>query len=121
MKSVLQSQQAGLEFAVSGVPNAEFLVMLLTVKLSESFQLVDLDVAALDSALQRRAKLVHLAIVLHREDFFISSVSQRRSAGGQIPAATTIPPLNPSSAPSPTPELGQLELAGFEAPLHALV
>jgi hypothetical protein len=32
MKSVLQSQQAGLEFAVSGAPNAEFLVMLLTVK-----------------------------------------------------------------------------------------
>jgi hypothetical protein len=37
MKSVLQSQQAGLEFAVSGAPNAGFLVMLLTVKLSKNF------------------------------------------------------------------------------------
>jgi hypothetical protein len=71
MKSVLQSQQAGLEFAVSGAPNTEFLVMLLTVNLSKSFQLVDLDVAALDSAFQRRAKLVHLAIVLRREDFLL--------------------------------------------------
>jgi hypothetical protein len=52
MKSVLQSQQARLEFAVSGTPNAEFLVMLLTIKLSENFQLIDLDVAALDSAFQ---------------------------------------------------------------------
>jgi hypothetical protein len=71
MKSVLQSQQAGLEFAVSGAPNAEFLVMLLTVKLSKNFQLVDLDVAALNSALQQRAKLVHLATVLRREDFLL--------------------------------------------------
>jgi hypothetical protein len=37
MKSVLQSKQAGLEFPVAGMPNADFLVMLLTVKLSESF------------------------------------------------------------------------------------
>jgi hypothetical protein len=37
MKSVLQSQQARLEFAVAGMPNADFLVMLLTVRLSESF------------------------------------------------------------------------------------
>jgi hypothetical protein len=71
MKSVIQSQQDGLKFAVSGAPNAEFLVMLLTVKLSENFQLVDLDVAALNSAFQRRAKLVHLAIVLSREDFLL--------------------------------------------------
>jgi hypothetical protein len=50
MKSVLQSQQAGLEFAILGAPNAELLVMLLTVKLSENFQLVDLGITALDFA-----------------------------------------------------------------------
>jgi hypothetical protein len=37
MKGVLQSQQAGLEFVVPGAPNADFLVMPLTVKLSKSF------------------------------------------------------------------------------------
>jgi hypothetical protein len=37
MKSMLQSQQARLEFAVAGAPNADLLVMPLTVKLSESF------------------------------------------------------------------------------------
>jgi hypothetical protein len=68
VKSVLQSQQAGLEFAVSGAPDADFLVMPLTVKLSKSFQLVDLSIAALDFALHRCAKLVHLAIILCRED-----------------------------------------------------
>jgi hypothetical protein len=68
VKSVLQPQQAGLEFAVLGAPNTNFLVMPLTVKLSKSFQLIDLSIAALDFALQRRAKLVHLAIVLRRED-----------------------------------------------------
>jgi hypothetical protein len=68
VKSVLQSQQAGLKFAVPGAPNADFLVMPLTVKLSKSFQLIDLSIAALDFALQRCAKLVHLTIVLRRED-----------------------------------------------------
>jgi hypothetical protein len=72
MKSVLQSQKAGLEFAISGAPNAELLVMLLTVKLSEGFQLVDLGITALDFAFQRRAKLVHLAVILRREDVSLS-------------------------------------------------
>jgi hypothetical protein len=50
MKSMLQPQQARLEFAVTGAPNADLLVMSLTVKLSKSFQLIDLGVVALDSA-----------------------------------------------------------------------
>jgi hypothetical protein len=67
-KSIFQSQQAGLEFAVAGAPNADLLVMTLTVKLSESLQLIDLGIAVLDFALQGHAKLVHLAVVLHREN-----------------------------------------------------
>jgi hypothetical protein len=72
MKSVLQSQKAGLEFAISGAPNAELLAMLLTVKLSEGFQLIDLGIMALDFAFQRRAKLIHLAVILHGEDVSLS-------------------------------------------------
>jgi hypothetical protein len=35
-KSFLQPQQAGLDLAVAGTPNADLLVMTLTVKLPES-------------------------------------------------------------------------------------
>jgi hypothetical protein len=73
MKIVLQSQQAELDFAVLGAPNADFLVMPLTIKLSKSFQLIDLSIVALDFALQRCAKLVHLAIILRREDSLLLS------------------------------------------------
>jgi hypothetical protein len=71
VKSVLQPQQAGLELAVPGAPNADFIVIPLIVKLPKSFQLVDLSIAALDFALQRHAELVHLAIVLRGEDSFL--------------------------------------------------
>jgi hypothetical protein len=71
MKGFLQPQQTGLDPAVVGTPNADLLVMMLTVKLPESLQLVDLGVAAFDYALQGRAKLVHLAVVLRREDSFL--------------------------------------------------
>jgi hypothetical protein len=71
VKSVLQPQQTGLELAVPGAPDADFIVIPLIVKLLKSLQLVDLSIAALDFALQRHAKLVHLAIVLHGEDFFL--------------------------------------------------
>jgi hypothetical protein len=37
MKSVLQSQEAGVELAIPGMPKAEFLVVLLAVKLSKRF------------------------------------------------------------------------------------
>jgi hypothetical protein len=50
-KSLFQPQQAGLDPAVAGAPNADLLVMTLTVKLPESLQLADLGVAALDFAL----------------------------------------------------------------------
>jgi hypothetical protein len=72
-KSFLQPQQAGLDPAVAGTPNTDLLVMTLTVKLSESLQLVDLGIAAFDFALQGRAKLVHLAVELRREDSFLLS------------------------------------------------
>jgi hypothetical protein len=45
--------------------------MTLAVKPPESLQLVDLGTAALDFAPQGRAKLIHLAVELHREDFFL--------------------------------------------------
>jgi hypothetical protein len=51
VKSVLQSQQAGLEFTVSGTPNTDFLIMPLTVKLLKSFRLIDLSIAAPNFAL----------------------------------------------------------------------
>jgi hypothetical protein len=68
-KSLFQPQQAGLDLA--GTPNANLLVMTLIVKLPKSPQLVDLGVAAFDFALQGRAKLAHLAVVLRREDSFL--------------------------------------------------
>jgi hypothetical protein len=70
-KSFLQPQQAGLNLVIMGMPNADLLVMTLTVKLPESLQLIDLGVAALDFAPQGRAKLVHLAVKLCREDPFL--------------------------------------------------
>jgi hypothetical protein len=70
-KSFLQTQQAGLDLAVVGTPNADHLLMTLTVKLPKSLQLVDSGAAVFDFALQGRAKLVHLAIVLRREDSFL--------------------------------------------------
>jgi hypothetical protein len=68
MKRVLQSQKAGLELAISGMPNPELLVMLLTVKLSERFQLIDLGIAVLESDVQRRAKLIHLSVIFCGEN-----------------------------------------------------
>jgi hypothetical protein len=70
-KSFLQPQQAGLDPTVVGTPNADLLVMTLTVKLPESLQLIDLGVAAFDFALQGRAKLVHLDVIPCREDSFL--------------------------------------------------
>jgi hypothetical protein len=70
-KSFLQPQQAGLNLAVAGTPNADLIVMTLAIKPPESLQLVDLGAAALDFAPQGRAKLVHLAVELHREDSFL--------------------------------------------------
>jgi hypothetical protein len=70
-KSFFQPQQAGLNPAVTGTPNADLLVMTLTVKPPESLQLIDLGAAALDFAPQGRAKLVHLAVELCREDSFL--------------------------------------------------
>jgi hypothetical protein len=70
-KSLFQPQQAGLDLAVTGMPNADLLVMTLTVKLPKSPQLIDLGIAAFDFALQGRAKLVHLAVILRREDSFL--------------------------------------------------
>jgi hypothetical protein len=70
-KSFLQPQQAGLNLAVAGTPNADLLVITLTVKPPESLQLVDLGTAALDFAPQGHAKLVHLAVVLCRKDSFL--------------------------------------------------
>jgi hypothetical protein len=70
-KSIFQPQQAGLEFAVAGTPNADLLVMTLTVTLSENLQLIDLGIAALDFALQGCANLIHLPIALLREDSFL--------------------------------------------------
>jgi hypothetical protein len=67
-KSIFQPQQAGLEFTVAGVPNADLLVMTLTAKLSESLQIIDLGDPALDFALQGCAKFVHLTVILCRED-----------------------------------------------------
>jgi hypothetical protein len=69
MKSVLQSQEARVELAISGTPKAEFLVVLLVVKLSKRFQFVDLGIAALKFSVQRRAKLIHLAPIFCGEDF----------------------------------------------------
>jgi hypothetical protein len=48
MKSVLQSQESGVELAIPGAPKAKFLVVLLTVKLSKRFQLVDPGITALN-------------------------------------------------------------------------
>jgi hypothetical protein len=70
-KGFLQPQQTGLDPTVAGMPNTDLLVMTLTVKLPESLQLADSGVAALDSILQGRAKLVHLAFILCGEDSFL--------------------------------------------------
>jgi hypothetical protein len=70
-KSLFQPQQAGLDLVVTGTPNADLLVMTLTVKLPKSPQLIDLGVAAFDFALQGCAKLFHLTVILHREDSFL--------------------------------------------------
>jgi hypothetical protein len=68
VKSVLKSQEAGVELAIPSAPNAEIVVMLLALKLPKGFQLVDLSIAAFDFVFQRRAKLVHLAVILRGED-----------------------------------------------------
>jgi hypothetical protein len=68
MKSVLQSQKAGVELAISGAPNAELPVMLLTIKLSKRFQLVNLGIAVFDFGVQRRAKFIHLTLILCGEN-----------------------------------------------------
>jgi hypothetical protein len=60
-----------VELAVPSAPSAEIVVMLLAVKCPESFQLANLSIAALDFALQRRAKLVHLAVIIRGEDFLL--------------------------------------------------
>jgi hypothetical protein len=70
-KSFLQPQQAGLNLAVAGTPNADLIVMTLVVKPLESLQPVDLGAAVLDFAPQGHAKLVHLAVELRREDSFL--------------------------------------------------
>jgi hypothetical protein len=72
VKSVLKSQEAGVELAIPSVPNVEIVVMLLAVKLPKGFQLVDLGIVALDFAFQRRAKLVHLTVILRGEDVSLS-------------------------------------------------
>jgi hypothetical protein len=72
VKSVLKSQEAGVELAIPSAPNVEIVVMLLAVKLPKGFQLIDLGIAALDFVFQRCTKLVHLAVILHREDVSLS-------------------------------------------------
>jgi hypothetical protein len=69
MKSVLQSQEARVEFAIPSVPKAEFVVVLLAIKFSKRFQLIDLSIAALDFGLQRHAKLIYFALIFRGEDF----------------------------------------------------
>jgi hypothetical protein len=71
MKSILQPQEASVELAISSTPKAEFIVMLLAINPSKSFQLVDLGIAALDFGTQRRTKLIHLALIFHGEDFLL--------------------------------------------------
>jgi hypothetical protein len=73
MKSFLQPQQAGLNLAVAGMPNADLIDMMLAVKPLESLQLIDLGAVALDFASQGHVKLVHLAVKLRREDSFLFS------------------------------------------------
>jgi hypothetical protein len=48
MKSGLQLLEASAEFAIPRAPKAEFGFVLLIIKLSKSFQLVDLGITALD-------------------------------------------------------------------------
>jgi hypothetical protein len=60
-----------VDLAVAGTPNVDLLAMTLTLKLPKSLQLVDLGIAVLDFTLQGHAKLIHLAIVLHRKDSFL--------------------------------------------------
>jgi hypothetical protein len=72
-KSFIQPQQAGLNLAVTGAPNADLLVITLAVEPPESLQLVDLGAVALNFAPQGRTKLVHLAVVLCREDLSLFS------------------------------------------------
>jgi hypothetical protein len=70
-KSFLQPQQAGLDPAAAGTPNADLLLMTLTVKLPKSLQLIDSGAVVFDFTLQGCAELVHLAVVLRREDSFL--------------------------------------------------
>jgi hypothetical protein len=51
MKSFLQTQQAGLDLAIAGTPNGDLLLMMLTVNLSKSLQLIDSGAAVFDFAL----------------------------------------------------------------------
>jgi hypothetical protein len=43
--------------------------VLLTIKFSKRFQLIDIGIAALDLGVQRRAELIHLALIFRGEDF----------------------------------------------------
>jgi hypothetical protein len=58
-----------VELAILGTPSTELLVVLLTVKFSKRFQLVNLGIAVFDFRVQRRAKLIHLTHILHGENF----------------------------------------------------
>jgi hypothetical protein len=69
MKSVLQSQEARVKLVIPSAPKAEFAVVLLAVKFSKRFQLVDLSIAALDFGLQRCANPIYLALIFRGEDF----------------------------------------------------
>jgi hypothetical protein len=52
MKSILQPQEASVELAIPSAPKAEFAVVLLAIKPSKNFQLIDLGIAALDFGAQ---------------------------------------------------------------------
>jgi hypothetical protein len=60
-----------MDLAVTGTPNVDLFAMTLTLKLPESLQLIDPGIVVLDFALQGHAKLIHLAVVLHRKDLFL--------------------------------------------------
>jgi hypothetical protein len=52
MKSILQPLEASVELAIPRAQKAKLVVVLLVIKPSKSFQLVDLGIAALDFGAQ---------------------------------------------------------------------
>jgi hypothetical protein len=63
-ESVIQPTEAGMDLAVSSLPDAKFHLILLTVSLPEIHQLQKLSIALFILGILHHAELLHLGVVL---------------------------------------------------------